>query len=304
MNCVVLGIVIALLAWAVLRLSGRTGSVTRFAVWFSTLLAIAALPVAGVIGRNNISSDLITSRSGLTLPHTWALYLFVVWAGIALLALLKVAVGLLRLIPAPPVVHVLDREAAWTLRCSRRYGIATASGPWSLCTSDSLNVPAAIGFFKPAMVFPTWAMAELSVAELNSILLHELAHLARWDDWTNLTQKILRAVFFFHPAVWWIDSRLSLEREMACDDIVLARTANPRAYAECLVSLTEKGLLHRGFQLIQAAISRVHQTTLRVTQILDSKRPADDHGSQTGVYYAGDRCLWLFGDLAAGAQAG
>jgi len=65
-------------------------------------------------------------------------------------------------------------------------------------------------------------------------LLHEFAHLGRWDDWTNLAQKLVRTIFFFHPAVWWIEKRLSLEREMACDDVVLAETQNPRAYAECL----------------------------------------------------------------------
>ena len=89
-------------------------------------------------------------------------------------------------------------------------------------------------------------MQELSAVELNAILLHELAHLRRWDDWTNLIQKIVGAVLFFHPAVWWIEKKLALEREMACDDLVLAKTASPRAYAECLVSLAEKSLLRRG----------------------------------------------------------
>jgi hypothetical protein len=99
-----------------------------------------------------------------------------------------------------------------------------------------------------------------------------LAHLRRWDDWTNLAQKLLRAIFFFHPAVWWIESKLSLEREMACDDAVLAETANPRAYAECLVTVAEKSLMRRGLAMAQAAVSRVRQTSQRVAQILDTKR--------------------------------
>jgi beta-lactamase regulating signal transducer with metallopeptidase domain len=70
--------------------------------------------------------------------------------------------------------------------------------------------------------------------------LHELAHLRRYDDWTNLAQKLVKALFFFHPAVWWIEKQVSLEREMACDDAVLAETASPRAYAECLAHLAEK----------------------------------------------------------------
>ena len=271
-NCLVLGIAIAFVAWIWLRFGGRTGSVTRFAVWFSALLAIATLPVAGFVGRH-FSSAQVASHTGVTLPHSWALYLFAAWATIALLGVLKVVAGLLRLIQFRRSCTALDRESIHPALLQTMES-CNSKRPVVLCTSDSVNVPAAIGFFKPAIVFPTWAMEELSEAELNSILFHELAHLTRWDDWTNLTQKILRAVFFFHPAVWWIDSRLSLEREMACDDIVLARTANPRAYAECLVSLTEKGLLHRGIQFVQAAIGRARQTTLRVTQILDSQRPA------------------------------
>jgi hypothetical protein len=107
---------------------------------------------------------------------------------------------------------------------------------------------------------------------LKVVLLHELAHLRRWDDWTNLIQKIARAIFFFHPVVWWIEGRLSLEREMACDDTVLSHTGDARAYAECLVSLTEKSLLHRGFAMAQAAVHRMKQTSLRVVRILDRNR--------------------------------
>ena len=104
------------------------------------------------------------------------------------------------------------------------------------------------------------------------MLLHEFAHLQRWDDWTNLLQKLVRTVFFFHPAVWWIEKRLSLEREMACDDVVLAETSDPRAYANCLVSLAEKNFLRRGLELAQAAIGRASDTALRLAQILDVDR--------------------------------
>jgi hypothetical protein len=142
----------------------------------------------------------------------------------------------------------------------------------TLCTSNLLKMPTAVGFLRPLVVIPDWAMKELSTSELNSILLHELAHLRRWDDCTNLAQKILGALLFFHPAVWWIERKLTLEREMACDDLVLAKTENPRAYAECLVSLAEKGFLRRGLALAQAAVGRMRDTTLRIKQILDGGR--------------------------------
>jgi hypothetical protein len=121
------------------------------------------------------------------------------------------------------------------------------------------------------IVIPAWALGELSTEELKVVLLHESAHLERWDDWTNLTQKVLRALFFFHPVVWWLESKLALEREMACDDLVVAATSSPRAYAECLVSLAEKSSGRRSFALAQAAVNRMKHTSLRIRQILDGK---------------------------------
>jgi Zn-dependent protease with chaperone function len=135
-----------------------------------------------------------------------------------------------------------------------------------------VRVPTAIGFFKPLVVIPSWALHELSTSELNSILIHELAHLRRRDDWTNLAQQILKALFFFHPAVWWIQNQLTLEREMACDDAVLAETTNPRGYAQCLVSVAEKSFMRRGVALAQAIVNRMRQTSLRVSRILDVNR--------------------------------
>jgi hypothetical protein len=122
------------------------------------------------------------------------------------------------------------------------------------------------------VVLPSWTLQELSPAELNAILIHELSHLRRWDDWTNLAQQVLKALLFFHPAVWWIESRLALEREMACDDAVLAETGSPRGYAQCLVAMAEKSFRHRGLALAQAAVNRMRHTSLRVSQILDVNR--------------------------------
>jgi hypothetical protein len=139
----------------------------------------------------------------------------------------------------------------------------------TICRSAEMRVPTAIGFFNPAIVIPEWALREFPAEELKIILLHEFAHLERWDDWTNLAQKVVRTIFFFHPAVWWIEKRLSLEREIACDDVVLAETKNPHAYAECLVTLAEKSFVRRGLAMAQAVISHARETSARLARILD-----------------------------------
>src|SRR4029077_12962453 len=104
---------------------------------------------------------------------------------------------------------------------------------------------------------PRWAIDDLSPAELKAVVLHELGHLRRRDDWTNLAQQILRAMLFFHPGVGWIDSRLNREREMACDDLVLAGIGNAHSYAECLVSVAEKSAVRARMALALAAVSRM-----------------------------------------------
>jgi hypothetical protein len=141
----------------------------------------------------------------------------------------------------------------------------------TIYVSSRIRVPMALGFFRPAVVLPQWALTDLSAEELRAAILHERAHIDRWDDWTNLLQKIIRAVLFFHPAVWWIDNRLAIEREMSCDDMVLVQSPNPRSYAECLISVAEKSLLRRRLALAQAAVGKVKQTTLRVGRILNGR---------------------------------
>ena len=265
------GVLIALFAWVLLRMIGRQNSGTRFAVWFCALVAIAVAPFAETPSAPRIMHD----TAAIVMPRAWSSYLFAAWAGIALVGITRVLAGLRHLRAIRKSCTRIDTASldVSTVQVVEEFRSARAV---ELCVSDAVQVPTAIGFFRPAIVLPSWALKELSPAELHALVLHELAHLRRWDDWTNLAQKVLRALFFFHPAVWWVERRLSLEREMACDDLVLAHTSNPLAYAECLVSLAEKNFVRRGLALAQAAVGRMRQTSLRVLQILDARRPGGE----------------------------
>jgi beta-lactamase regulating signal transducer with metallopeptidase domain len=273
-DCLVGGTLIAIAASVLLRLARGFTSTARFVVWFSSLVAITSLPFLEGAARSSAgASPAAVSHFVLTAPASWALYIFVTWAGIAGFFLVRVGIGVMHLCRlrrgcVPLNEAWIDSELREALRAhgkSRRV---------ALCTSSAVSVPTALGITKPAVVLPVWLIGELSPPDLKQLVLHELAHLRRWDDWTNLAQQIMKALFFFHPAVWWIERRVSLEREMACDDAVLAETANPRAYAECLAHLAEKSAIRRGLALAQAAIGRVRQTSLRVARILQRSRPA------------------------------
>ena len=303
LNALPAGFLVALFAWVLLRVLRRQNSGTRFAVWFLALLTVAALPVFSGFGEGRglmavgMSSFMSAPMSwgsaqpAITIPSRWALFVFLAWALGACAAMARLAAGLWRLRQlrrscTAIVVAELDPAVRKTVDAIRASGSlasgSVASGSVMIATSDSVRVPAALGFFNRTIVLPAWALQELPPEDLNVILLHEFAHLRRWDDWTNLIQKIVRALFFFHPAVWWIESRLSVEREMACDDAVLAETANPHGYASCLVSLLEKSLAHRlahklladkPWSMAQAAVHRAREASLRLAQILDTTRP-------------------------------
>jgi beta-lactamase regulating signal transducer with metallopeptidase domain len=289
------GVLIAGFAWLTLRLLPRQNSGTRFAVWFVALLAVVGLPVAGVhfLGGTGASAVWPVGNGGrslITVPVQWGLLLFLGWIVAACAALLRLTAGLWQLrrlrrsctpIDAAALEAPIRRTVAdFSSRFSSPFSSSFFSPrPVILATSEDVSVPSALGFFAPMIVIPSWALRELSPEELNVVLLHELAHLRRWDDWTNLLQKIARAVLVFHPAVWWIESRLSLEREMACDDAVLAETSNPRGYAQCLVGLLEKSFARRGWAMAQAAVHRASEASLRLAQILDKDR-------------ANSKCVW------------
>jgi beta-lactamase regulating signal transducer with metallopeptidase domain len=271
------GMLVALFAWLLLRFLPRQNSGTRFAVWFVALLAVALLPLIG--GGTPAHSSLVggVQHSPLLLPASWGLLLFLLWFFTASVAILRLVIGLWhlrKLRKSCVTVDVADLDGKVRATVAHFGSPASPiSRSVTLATSECVSVPSAIGFFKPTVVLPTWALRELPPDELNVVLLHEFAHLRRWDDWTNLLQKFVQAVLLFHPAVWWIQGRLSLEREMACDDQVLAETANPRGYAKCLVSLLEKSFARRGWAMAQAAVDRAREASIRLAQILDTNRP-------------------------------
>ena len=97
-------------------------------------------------------------------------------------------------------------------------------------------------------------MSSLSPAECRQVILHELAHVKRHDLLWGWTAEIARMVYFFHPLVWWLGYRLRLERELACDQLAMARSGHPPAdYAQTLVQVVSHASQQSGVQA--AAIS-------------------------------------------------
>jgi hypothetical protein len=86
---------------------------------------------------------------------------------------------------------------------------------------------------------PIGLLAALSTAEVEAILVHELAHIRRRDYLVNMLQSLLEIIFFFNPAVLWISKMIKTERENCCDDLALAQDHNKANYIRALVSCEE-----------------------------------------------------------------
>jgi len=93
---------------------------------------------------------------------------------------------------------------------------------------NTVDVPTVLGWFRPVIILPVAAVAQLPPAQVEAILAHELAHVRRHDYLVNLLQRVAEAVLFYHPAIWWISARVREEREHCCDDLAIETTMQSR----------------------------------------------------------------------------
>jgi GWxTD domain-containing protein len=119
------------------------------------------------------------------------------------------------------------------------------SKPAALLESCLADAPVVIGYVRPVILMPVGLLAGLPVAQIEAILLHELAHIRRQDYLVNLMQTFVEGLLFYHPAVWWISGVIRAERENCCDDLAVAATGDARQYAAALAALEQnRGSAH------------------------------------------------------------
>ena len=119
---------------------------------------------------------------------------------------------------------------------------AHAIGLWAVpvvAYCQQISIPIVVGIVKPMVLCPAGLASGLSTDHLQALITHELAHIRRFDLLVNLLQRMVEAILFFHPAVWFISGRISTERENAADDIVLKAGWKPLHYADALVRMAE-----------------------------------------------------------------
>jgi beta-lactamase regulating signal transducer with metallopeptidase domain len=107
---------------------------------------------------------------------------------------------------------------------------------------ERVTVPVVVGVLHPMILLPVSLATGLSPDQLKAILTHELTHLRRYDHLVNIVQRVAESVLFFHPGVWYVSWRISVERENCCDDLVVSAGHTRHDYAESLVRAAELSL--------------------------------------------------------------
>jgi bla regulator protein BlaR1 len=97
--------------------------------------------------------------------------------------------------------------------------------------------PGVVGFLRPVLVLPADFLEHLNPRQLGAILTHELCHVHRRDNLFAGVHMMVEAIFWFHPLVWWIGSRMVEERELACDEEVLRVGCEPSDYVEGMLKV-------------------------------------------------------------------
>jgi beta-lactamase regulating signal transducer with metallopeptidase domain len=103
--------------------------------------------------------------------------------------------------------------------------------------SSIVNVPLVIGYLKPVVLFPLALVNQLDNDQVEAILIHELSHIRRNDFLLNLIKTAIETLLFYNPFVWMAGRFIHIEREHACDDLVLKVTGKPLNYAHALLKL-------------------------------------------------------------------
>jgi beta-lactamase regulating signal transducer with metallopeptidase domain len=151
-----------------------------------------------------------------------------------------------------------------------------------LRVSNELSGACALGLSDPPVILvSTRLIAALDADQLDQIVMHEHAHLARYDDWLRMIQSMVMALCGLHPAVQFISARIDLEREAACDDRVVSQTGAAERYASCLANAADLGRRRQALSLEPVLAPHASQSrgalVTRVRRLLDPRLNRDAH---------------------------
>jgi beta-lactamase regulating signal transducer with metallopeptidase domain len=210
------------------------------------------------------TSQGITAQFGIS----WLSYILIAWAGgvvLTLSAILNSGLRLRRL--SRQGCALLDAE--WELLLRELCEELRIHLPVMLLKSEENLMPMTWGWWRPVVMMPTEA-DQWPAERRRLVMQHELGHVKRWDWLTQWISRIICAFYWFNPLVWLAARRMCVERERACDDLVLSDGWKPSEYASQLIEIAAR--FRRVPQVAAIAMARSSGLEERVTAILDCRR--------------------------------
>ncbi len=288
------GALIAGAVWLGLRCLPKLDAATRYAIWLCALAALVLIPALTVSlpvqtsegpmidARSSEKSSVFIApptrpqrnttrttpeptgvvsesapaafhKSQITIPQTLAVVVALIWMAAAC------ARGLQFLLDVRALVAI--RRDAW---------LYSAAHDYPIFLSRCVQVPLATGFLRAAIILPASLVERLCSDAVDAIIIHEVAHLRRYDVWTNALARMAEALVALNPAAWFVLRRLSMEREIACDDWVVARTGAGDAFARTLATMASSAGSRVPLAAPSAFSSR-HAIVVRIERLLDSR---------------------------------
>jgi beta-lactamase regulating signal transducer with metallopeptidase domain len=219
------------------------------------------------------SSGMIVRSAGSNFPvspsFSFVPWLLGLWVAGALVMLLRLAKGLqiIARIRRSAVRVSSDALRPVEIRLRSIFGARLPE----ILSSHQLSTPVAVGFLRPVVILPSTMATELKENQLLQVLVHEIAHALRRDPLTGLYQRLLAAVFWFHPLIHIVNRQLNLAREELCDNYVLYAAA-PTDYARTLLQVAESLSPSLDGFLAPTLTLPKSQLELRVVRLLNKRR--------------------------------
>ncbi len=155
--------------------------------------------------------------------------------------------------------------------------------------SDLISSPVTIGFLKPIILMPVAAINNLTVKQVEAVLLHELAHIRRHDYLINLLINFFHTVLYFNPFVKLFAKTIEREREKSCDEIVMQFQYDPHGYASALLVLEKNNFMRQ--RMAVAASGQRKDLLHRIEKILGIEKRKTPDFRKLGGLLAGLICI-------------
>ena len=201
----------------------------------------------------------VTGQSGSLTALHWTDWMTIVWTGVGLFLLIRLIVGI------GAVWHISARSNNF------RSAIDQFQPNWNqranVRLSNRISVPMVWGFLRPVILLPVDA-DQWQTERLRAVLLHELAHIKRWDWVMQTIAQIACAVYWFNPLVWLAVRWMRIEAEQACDDQVLNAGYQSTEYAQLLLDITRNVKIAKATSRAAVAIVRSSKIERRLRTIL------------------------------------